>query len=436
LKPPAALSPSSIAEFLACPQSFLFQYILGIKQPTNLALLRGRLCHSSLDQLFDLPPHDRNVTNLHNLFRKNYREQRNQYLHLFQGGGNNTNHSTVAEEGKGHGGDSVVGTPVAAGASAVDERTWGKESLQMLTNYLNEEDVSLIKPAQREVWVRADLPALHSTEDPQLRVDELNGNGTTMSSLSDENGTGAQSTFLVRGIVDRLDLASGRQGRGQLKSHPPLGESDGVVGALLELQDDDNDDDQDDAVDPIVLSVVDYKTSQRPVLKYSPAMNRKIRDQSFFQLQIYALLLHERQKARRMQLKQQSQKQQEEAIVKGSIVSPDWDDHNDEDGSMFLPVRFLHLLYLNSPHVPRAQRWTLDLGSTRRQRQRVLDGTKSRLQDIHRDIVKLVERQDFRAFVGCDRSFCYCHVCRPRFRPGTVWEPPTTPLTVVTKSQR
>jgi hypothetical protein len=42
---PVSLSPSSAAEFKACPQSFLFQYIYGIKLPTNPTLAKGTLCH-------------------------------------------------------------------------------------------------------------------------------------------------------------------------------------------------------------------------------------------------------------------------------------------------------------------------------------------------------------------------------------------------------
>jgi hypothetical protein len=245
----------------------------------------------------------------------------------------------------------------------------------------------------------------------------------------------APPTFLVRGIVDRLDLAFGGQGRG--RGQPAVPELEYCESE--EDVDDSGDAEDGDAADPVVLSVVDYKTSQRPALKYSPAMNRKIRDQSFFQLQIYALLLHEGQRAKRLGRKQKQpqqqpqpqpqQQQHEEAMVNASAASPDRDygGDDDKDGSMFLPVRFLHLLYLNSPRTLRAERWTLDLGPTRRRRREVLDATRARLQAVHRDIVRLVERQDPRAFVGCARSFCYCHSCRPRFLPGTVWEPPAAP---------
>jgi hypothetical protein len=73
---PKALSPSSAAEFKACPQSYLFQYLFNIKQPTNLALAKGSMCHAALEQLYDLEPSQRTRTNLHNLFRKSWKEVR------------------------------------------------------------------------------------------------------------------------------------------------------------------------------------------------------------------------------------------------------------------------------------------------------------------------------------------------------------------------
>mmetsp|Transcript_53212 Transcript_53212/g.64108 ORF Transcript_53212/g.64108 Transcript_53212/m.64108 type:complete len:217 (+) Transcript_53212:3-653(+) len=66
---PKSLSPSSAKEFLSCPQSYLFQYLYKIKQPTNTALAKGSMCHSALEKLFDLNPSQRTLENLENLFR-------------------------------------------------------------------------------------------------------------------------------------------------------------------------------------------------------------------------------------------------------------------------------------------------------------------------------------------------------------------------------
>jgi hypothetical protein len=149
-------------------------------------------------------------------------------------------------------------------------------------------------------------------------------------------------------------------------------------------------------------------------------MNRKIRDQSFFQLQIYALLLHEQQVAKRHERLER---------LRGGRDDDDADSRTKEGDALaerafYLPVRFLKLMYLKSEHNRHADCWTLDLGSTPRIRKQALDATKQRLQGVYRDIAALVDTQDSKAFAGCNRSFCYCHVCRPRFVPGTVWEPP------------
>jgi len=66
---PKHLSPSSAMAFKECPQSFLFQYLYNIKQPTNHVLAKGSMCHSALEHIFDLDPKDRTIDNLHNMLR-------------------------------------------------------------------------------------------------------------------------------------------------------------------------------------------------------------------------------------------------------------------------------------------------------------------------------------------------------------------------------
>jgi ATP-dependent helicase/DNAse subunit B len=51
---PKVLSPSALKEYENCPQSFFFQYILKLKQPTNTALAKGSMCHSALEQFLGL----------------------------------------------------------------------------------------------------------------------------------------------------------------------------------------------------------------------------------------------------------------------------------------------------------------------------------------------------------------------------------------------
>ena len=305
---PKSLSPSSITTFQQCPQSYLFQYLMNMPQPNTLALLKGKLTHSALEQLFDLKPSDRTLENAHNLLRKNWSQQRTkaERLELF------------ARE-------------------QVSEVDWGRECLQLLDNYMRVEDpVLLPQPAQREVWVRA-----------------------VLSNHDDDNG----SPILVRGIVDRLDL-------------------------VRSYHHDNNNNSQTS------FRITDYKTGKAPHLKYSPAFNQKIRQEAFFQLQIYALLLNEMRAAKR------------------SASATD----NDSDTNMEpLPVTQLRLLYLTSGS-GQAILWDDAVGD--------LQETKQQVLGVWKQIRDLVDGQDLRAFVGCSRSFCHCHKCRPLFVPGSVWEPP------------
>lgn len=145
---PKSLSPSSIMEFEKCPQSYFFQYVLGLRQPRNLALAKGSMAHSALEQFLAIPERDRNLEVLHNFFRKAWSQHRREpgYKELF--------------------------------ATVADEISWGQHALQLLSNYYaNEPLVAAPNPVQRERWISAKL-------------------GTTEES----------NKILVRGIIDRLDL--------------------------------------------------------------------------------------------------------------------------------------------------------------------------------------------------------------------------------------
>jgi len=137
----------------------------------------------------------------------------------------------------------------------------------------------------------------------------------------------------------------------------------------------------------VVLRLIDYKSGKAPNLKYSAAMNQKIQSEAFFQLLIYALLYRETK-------------------------------------TDSLPLRYLRLFYLTS-HQDNTQAVTreMDLGATEADRDRVLQGVHATLSNVWLEINDLVNSQDPSAFAGCDRSFCFCHVCRSRFKPGTLWEP-------------
>ena len=138
-------------------------------------------------------------------------------------------------------------------------------------------------------------------------------------------------------------------------------------------------------------------SGKAPNLKYSQDMNKKIIDEAFFQLKIYALLLREKGAGRELSFKA-----------------------NEVD------IRLLRLLYLNSES-GKAVHWDLDMGATSEERDALLNDVHRDLSNVWMEIIELVSQQNPKAFVGCDRSFCYCHKCRPKFVPGTVWEPPVFP---------
>jgi hypothetical protein len=241
---PKALSPSAAAEFKACPQSYLFQYLYGIRQPTNTALAKGSVCHSALEQLYDLQPSQRTLPNLHNLFRKNWSSERmsNDYKDLFDRQ------------------DEISGG-VSRDMDA--ERQWGNEALSILENYFQLEDPRLIpspNPIEREIWVNAKLAF-----DPSL--------GSTGSHPKPMTEDDPEDRFLVRGIVDRLDfVAIPPSPRDAFNRH--------------------NGDESESSMQSCVR-IVDYKTGKAPDFKYSPATNERIASENMWQLKIYALLLRE-----------------------------------------------------------------------------------------------------------------------------------------------
>lgn len=330
LKMPKSLSPSSAAEFKNCPQSFLFQYILGIKQPTTEALAKGTMCHTALENLFDLPPMERTLDNLHDLLRKAWREARDvePYNDLFK----LQKYGSEYDE-----------TEMERDTDA--EREWGLSAMNLLTNYMNLEDPTKIgvtsndlnNPLKREMWVKASLsldPAAGATHHGPHHVDERD----------------KSETFLVRGIVDRIDLF-----------HDVL---NGKAG----------------------MRIVDYKTGKAPNFKYSKAMNQKIADEAMWQLKIYALLLREM-----------------------SIQSLDGDKDLPDEAE----VRSLRLLYLTSVS-GKGQFLDFELGREEKHRDAVLNEVHCELSDIWKEIKRLVDQQDPSAFLHCNRKFCFCHKLRPK----------------------
>lgn len=308
------------------------------------------MCHSALEKVFDLEPKDRTLENLQNLLRTSWSEKRlsDEYRHLFD---RDNDDETIDDE------DREREPPER---NVEGERKWGGEGLRLLENYYDLEDPRLVtrpNPIEREVWVNAKL-----TVDPSLGVTGYVGE-------SDADSAGYGDTFLVRGIVDRLDYVA----------VPPSprcrgGNPDGSG----------------------VLRIIDYKTGKAPNFKYSPAMNEKIAMDSTWQLKIYALLLREMtasssSKARHLQ---------------------------NLTGEEF---RLLRLMYLTSSEPDGIAKYLdMDLGETQEERDKALQEVHVELADIWKNILSLVETQDPTKFVHCDKKWCFCHTARAKFVPGSV----------------
>ncbi|CAM9685728.1 unnamed protein product [Chrysoparadoxa australica] len=239
------LSPTSFADYKKCPMLFKFRHVERQWEPDSPPLLRGLMIHEALAKLYDAPegssphlphhlpgpglegemresnpkltltssfpsrslllpsiplssllhrPEDQNLTFLHKTFRESWikvrTEQADMYHKMFP--------------------------------TREEERSWGAESLNLLSNYVLMEPPVTVKPMWKEHRLYAQFEARPG----------------------DERGMN------VTGILDRLDRT-------------PLGK----------------------------LEVIDYKTGRAPQLKYSKAANRRIMEDRFQQLKIYALLV-------------------------------------------------------------------------------------------------------------------------------------------------
>ena len=125
------LSPSRASQFKTCPKQFKFANIDKIKEPTTVVQAKGTTVHQALEDLFDLPPEERNTEKLHNLFREAWTKVR----------GNDEHHNLFS--------------------SVEEEREWGLDGLKLLNNYMSIEDPTSFEPLERERWVRGSIEDLN-----------------------------------------------------------------------------------------------------------------------------------------------------------------------------------------------------------------------------------------------------------------------------------
>lgn len=143
---PPALSPSRAADFKQCPLLYRFRVIDRIPSPPSPAAARGTLVHLALERLFDLPADDRTPENAVGLLPGAWAD-------------------LVADEPE-------LEDMLTEGG--LDLGDWFGQAGGLVQRWFTLEDPTRLEPAERELYVEADLDGL-----------------------------------TLRGYVDRLDVAPG-----------------------------------------------------------------------------------------------------------------------------------------------------------------------------------------------------------------------------------
>jgi hypothetical protein len=426
---PTHYSPTSLETFSKCPQAFFFLHILKLTPdpPMTPMLARGIICHTALEELYDLSPGERSLTNLENLFRREWNrlrgERKENALIATDNGKDDCNTLQNIEKEKksnydilfrenSHGDDGRV-----TGYDIESEIDWGKSSLDLLKNYYDLEDPKTKNPVAREMWVQARFASAKSIDT---------------------------SDFIVRGKIDRIDILPTTS-------------------------------------DKIQLQIIDYKTGKKPWLKYSRKVNDRITQEQFWKMKIYcecilksptppfdcAILLVtviERILADIVgtiissifvflcssglifwKMIEESEQQQSENYKYGMpwVLQQNLADamaialSNQPKWSNILEINSLRLTYLTS-HLDDASANGSTSSATIRSMgkakyldfsleppfefQSFLEQTELEVRTICRDIETLVNKQSPHAFKHCDWTYCSCHELRKKFKPGSVFQ--------------
>ncbi|GGV47669.1 recombinase RecB [Streptomyces longisporoflavus] len=144
---PASLSPSRASDFMQCPLLYRFRVIDKLPEKPSEAATRGTLVHAVLERLFDAPAGERTATSAKSLIPGQWdrlREARPELTELFAGD----------EQG---------------------ERLarWLADAEKLVERWFTLEDPTRLEPAERELFVQAEL----------------------------------ESGLKLRGIIDRVDVA-------------------------------------------------------------------------------------------------------------------------------------------------------------------------------------------------------------------------------------
>ncbi|KAL7529070.1 hypothetical protein ACHAXR_002778 [Thalassiosira sp. AJA248-18] len=393
---PTHLSPTSLETFHKCPQAFFFLYILKLTQdpPVTPQLARGIICHTALEEVFDLSPENRSLVNLENLFRREWGRLRGNRegnaLKITDGDKRKTKkeegYDVLFREEKGD-------DPTNPGYDIAAEIDWGKSALDLLKNYYELEDPREVRnpnPLTREMWVQSRFP---------------------LGNSNDEN----EESFVVRGKIDRIDILPSSSGKVQLQ-------------------------------------IIDYKTGKKPNFKYSPSVNERIANEQFWKMKVYALILwkmiHQTDKTSeqsRIHYGEEQGKQKDQykyglswTLQQRLLQACTQVQTNDPTWSNILELNSLRLMYLtshlddasannestDSRSIGRANHLDYPLGASPSEFQSILDQTEHEVQDIAKDIKRLVDMQSPHAFEHCDWRYCSCHELRRKFVRGSVFQSP------------
>ncbi len=132
----AALSPSRASDFMQCPLLYRFRVIDRLPSPPSPAAARGTLVHAVLERLFDLPAAERTPEAAAALVAP-------QWAAL-------TEAEPELAALVGQGGEDGLPTP----------ESWFAEAVALVERWFTLEDPTALEPAERELYVEAELEGL------------------------------------------------------------------------------------------------------------------------------------------------------------------------------------------------------------------------------------------------------------------------------------
>ena len=244
-------------------------------------------------------------------------------------------------------------------------RAWSKEK-----NRTREKDMPPFFPDQGEeiLWGRSALSLLDNylgLEDPTILEP------TKRETWVRKNITWSGGDFLVRGIVDRVDGGD---------------------------------------------TITDYKSGKSPTLKYSEAVNNRIKAEKFWQLKVYALLMSEQIDARHLRLVYLTSEGGTGEVMEcdlGEGSAPG--NPPPHTGELNCEIALLSHVQKQSDARNSLHPST---GASKDERDAQRDIVEEDLREVYEGIAELAKMDDTEVWKCCDRNFCDCHKAREVFVEG------------------